>query len=94
MKPRQRPGSDKWNLWPWKYWMTIGVGVICSESKKKPDRIILASDSLGSFGDAYSMASHCKLIWHQETKLIRRTWDKLPCSQEKQWHSPRPLKVN
>jgi hypothetical protein len=34
--------------------ITIGIGVLGSEGKHSPERIILASDSLGSFGDAYS----------------------------------------
>jgi len=57
--------------------MTIGIGVICSEGKQKPDRIILASDSLGSFGDDYSTSAHRKLMWHEETKLYATGADDL-----------------
>lgn len=31
MKPLKRHDSEKWNLWPWKHWMTIGIGALCSE---------------------------------------------------------------
>jgi hypothetical protein len=54
MKPRQRPDSEKWNLWPWKHWMTIGIGALCSEGKEKPDHIVLCCDALGSYGDVTS----------------------------------------
>jgi len=49
--------------------MTIGIGVICSESKHHPDHLILASDALGSFGDAYSTMGHHKLFLHPESKV-------------------------
>lgn len=66
MKPRLCPdspkwdfSSERWNLWPWKFWMTIGIGVIATDEASKfgavkPNHIILFSDTLGSFGDVFS----------------------------------------
>lgn len=69
MKPLQRPdfpkwdfNSEKWKLWPWKHWMTVGIGALCSEGKERPDHFVLACDSLGSFGDVNSTASLYKLF--------------------------------
>lgn len=62
-KPLQRP-----NLWPWKYWMTIGIGVLCSD-KNAGDCFILASDRLGSFGDGFSTRRHCKMFLEPERGL-------------------------
>jgi hypothetical protein len=43
--------------------MTIGIGVVCCESPdKRPSHIILASDSLGSFGDSFSTTAHHKMM--------------------------------
>jgi hypothetical protein len=42
--------------------MTIGIGVSCCEGEKRPSHIILASDSLGSFGDAFSTTADHKLM--------------------------------
>jgi hypothetical protein len=73
MKPRQRPDSrkwdfnrDKWNLWPWKHWMTIGIGALCSEGKEKPDHIVLCCDALGSYGDVTSTDSLHKLFTRKD----------------------------
>lgn len=46
-------------LWPWKWWMTIGIGVLATseagrEKGVMPDYAILVSDTMGSFGDEYS----------------------------------------
>jgi hypothetical protein len=71
MKPR--PDSEfnsyKWNLWPWKHWMTIGIGVLCSEGKERPDHLILACDALGSFGDVNSTASLHKLFSRHDARI-------------------------
>jgi hypothetical protein len=42
--------------------MTIGIGAICCEGDKRPSHIILASDSLGSYGDSFSTTAHHKLM--------------------------------
>src|SRR5437016_6089650 len=42
------------NLWPWRDWMTVGIGVLASD-KSNPDTVILVADTKGSFGEAYSM---------------------------------------
>jgi len=77
MKPRQRPdsakwdfNSERWNLWPWKYWMTIGIGVLASEGKKVPDRLVLCSDTLGSFGDVCSTLSLRKRFIHPKANVF------------------------
>jgi hypothetical protein len=74
MKPRQRPDSDfnssKWNLWPWKHWMTIGIGVLASEGKKVPDRLVLCADTLGSFGDVHSTLSLHKIFVYPKAKVF------------------------
>jgi hypothetical protein len=75
MKPRQRPdsewdfNSEKWNLWPWKHWMTIGIGVLACEGREKPDHLILCCDALGSFDDTSSTASLHKLFTEREANL-------------------------
>src|SRR5271166_1998928 len=50
---------DKRNLWPWRWWMTIGIGVLATSETGRssgviPDHIVLVSDTMGSFGDEYS----------------------------------------
>jgi hypothetical protein len=78
MKPLQRPDSewdldrDKWNLWPWKHWMTVGIGVLCSEGKERPDHLILACDALGSFGDVNCTASLHKLFSRHDARIYLR----------------------
>jgi hypothetical protein len=76
MKPLERPdspkwdfNSEKWNLWPWKYWMTVGIGVLCSEGKERPDHVILACDTLGSFGDVNSTLSLHKLFSRRDARI-------------------------
>jgi len=76
MKPLQRPDSGKWefnrakwNLWPWKHWMTIGIGVLCSEGKEKPDHLILCCDALGSYGDVTSTISLHKLFSRDDARV-------------------------
>jgi hypothetical protein len=73
MKPLQRPternSNAKWKLWPWKAWMTVGIGVLCSEGKERPDHLILTCDSLGSFGDENSTASLHKLFSRQDANI-------------------------
>jgi hypothetical protein len=73
MKPRQCPDSDinscKWNLCPWKHWMTIGIGVLCSEGKERPDHLILCCDALGSYGDVTSTVSLHKLFIREDARL-------------------------
>lgn len=62
---RPKEEFSKWNLWPWKFWMTIGIGVVCSY-KSAGDCFILASDRLGSFGDEFSTRRHCKMFIEAE----------------------------
>ncbi len=73
MKPRQRPDSDfnsyKWNLWPWKGWMTIGIGALCSEGKEKPDHLILCCDAMGSYDDVTSTGSLHKLFMREDARV-------------------------
>jgi hypothetical protein len=57
----QRKGFDKRNLWPWRDWMTIAIGVLGSEAKR-PDHIVLLADTQGSFGSAYLMNRLHKLF--------------------------------
>jgi hypothetical protein len=75
MNSRQRPDSDfnsyKWNLWPWKHWMTIGI--VCSEGKERPDHIVLCSDSLGSYGDVTSTVALDKLLTRHDARIYAAT---------------------
>jgi hypothetical protein len=63
------PNRDKRDLWPWKHWMTIGIGCIATELET-PDCFILASDELGSFGDAFSTRRHAKMTFQPEHNLV------------------------
>src|SRR5260370_5264636 len=63
--PKPHKQSYKSTLWPWKYWMTIGIGVTCSE-KKPNDCLILATDKLGSYGEEFSTRRHAKLFLEPE----------------------------
>jgi|SRR5208283_2579104 len=77
-------------LWPWKYWMTIGIGVVCSD-KNPGDCFILASDRLGSFGDEFSTRRHCKMFIQPEQGLYAVSADDIGNAAEllagiyKQW---------
>lgn len=43
-------------VWPWRDWMTIGIGVLASEGEgMKPNQLVLIADTQGSFGEVYSM---------------------------------------
>jgi hypothetical protein len=80
MKPRQRPdsakwdfNSEKWNLWPWKHWMTIGVGVLATDSgfnNVRPNHVVLLSDTLGSFDDVFSHPRLHKMIIYPENGVF------------------------
>lgn len=66
----------KWDLWPWRYWMTIGIGVlawkvppIVTEDAPVPNRIILCADRLGSYGDIFSTGSMFKIFGYSQAKL-------------------------
>ncbi len=54
-KPR-----SKLTPWPWKDWMTIGIGVLArqeslrNDANANPNTIILMADTLGSWADQYS----------------------------------------
>lgn len=60
--------TEKWNLW--KGWMTIGIGVLASEGKKTPDRLVLCADTLGSFGDACSTMSLHKIFAYPSANIF------------------------
>jgi hypothetical protein len=74
MKPLQDSdwdfNRDKWNLWPWKHWMTIGIGVLASEGKKMPDRLVLCADTLGSIGDVCSAMSLHKIFAYPSANIF------------------------
>lgn len=49
--------------------MTVGIGVLCSEGKERPDHLILACDALGSFGEENSTASLHKLFSRHDARI-------------------------
>ena len=60
---------DRRNLWPWRCWMTIGIGAICT-IRNPHDCLILASDKLGSFGDTNSTKGHAKMFVQGERDCV------------------------
>lgn len=71
-----KPRFDKRSLWPWRDWMTIGIGVLAS-SKAKPDHLILMADTKGSFGDEYSMNRLHKIFAFPDEKLFATASDRI-----------------
>ena len=56
---RQPKPRDKRALWPWRWWMTVGVGVLATSREGRergllPDHIILVSDTMGSYGNEFA----------------------------------------
>lgn len=93
MLPEPR-NFDRHMLWPWRCWMTIGIGAVCSINKHA-DCLILASDRLGSYGADFSSKSHGKMFCLNEDRIfavcadrvqnagelipmIREEWSKVP----------------
>ena len=73
LRPKRGP-FDKCNLWPWRYWMTIGVGVLATtaEGRKNqivPNAVVLIADTMGSFGDVDSHARLHKVMTLPEVGL-------------------------
>jgi hypothetical protein len=67
-----RNHQNKRNLWPWRDWMTIGIGVLASEpsdAKVKPSHLVLLADTMGSFGVEYSHPRLHKMFAFPETDL-------------------------
>ncbi len=57
-RPRRKE-FNRHNLWPWRWWMTVGIGVLATSSEGRaknicPDHIVLFSDTMGSFGNEFS----------------------------------------
>ncbi|GEM_PF-4666550 len=57
------------DLWPWRYWMTIGIGCICS-NEAQSDCFVMASDHLGTFDEAYTTRNHSKIAWQPDHKIF------------------------
>jgi hypothetical protein len=71
MKLPERCGFDLRKFWPWREWMTIGVGVLATDETPafggiKPNHVVLLSDTLGSFGDIFSHPRLHKMIIYPE----------------------------
>jgi hypothetical protein len=73
--------NGKENLWPWRYWMTIGIGVLAAESKK-PDSLIMIADSMGSFEDTHSTSELHKLHALEADNLYAVSADRIDRAAE------------
>lgn len=61
-KPRP---LERGNLWPWRWWVTIGIGCLGSEPSLTgitPNRVVLVADTMGSFGDEDSVSRLHKIF--------------------------------
>ena len=59
------------NLWPRRDWMTVGIAALCgSKGPKAPNTIVMASDTLGSYGDLNSTTALQKLFVNQDLPLF------------------------
>jgi hypothetical protein len=62
--------------------MTIGVGVLASESKKRPDSLILLADTQGSFGGHFSMNRLHKLFVEPRVRVAAVAADNIDDAAE------------
>ena len=70
----KRPALDKSNLWPWRDWMTIGIGVLATSeagrtNRLRPDTAVLIADTMGSYGDVDSHQRLHKVIMMPDERL-------------------------
>jgi hypothetical protein len=62
--------------------MTIGIGALATGTKFKPDTIVLSSDTLGSYGDAYSTAKLHKMYVMPKDRLYVVACDEIERASE------------
>jgi hypothetical protein len=80
-------------LWPWRDWMTIGIGVVCTH-KAPQDCLILASDKLGTFNETLSTKRHAKLFVEPDCDLFAACAGSVEAASEflpkviEQWKGP------
>src|SRR6266849_537653 len=86
LKPRS-PVFDRRNLWPWRDWMTIGVGVLATSEIGRakqliPDTAILVADTMGSFGDIDSHGRLHKTMAFPEEGIYATAADRIDRAAE------------
>src|SRR6266404_5040634 len=67
------------DLWPWRDWMTIGIGVLATDASRtpKPNSLILLADTKGTFGATHSMNRLHKIFRDDEIRLYAVAADRI-----------------
>jgi hypothetical protein len=84
---RPEKAGDKAVPWPWRDWMTIGVGVLATSETGRakqllPDTAILVADTMGSFGDVDSHGRLHKTMAFPEEGVYATAADRIDRAAE------------
>lgn len=82
-----KPRFEKRNLWPWRDWMTIGIGVLATSASGRannivPDSVILVADTLGSWEDDDSHGRLHKAFMFPEVDMYAVSAGRVDCAAE------------